>query len=111
MPVITARRRGLCGRCKQGIVVGERIDFTRVHGALHLACSDGDDPEEEIVGDYHQLCSHLGGPGYDDREAFEACAAKYGYVPTVRALLVVSAFAKARDEAFQARKLARAKAA
>lgn len=103
MPLITAQRASPCRRCSMPIVVGERIDFTRARGALHLACAEEcDDPEDDIRIHYRLLLER----GFDDPQAFQACAQDYRYVPTVRALLMISAYAKQRDDAFRARRRA-----
>lgn len=100
MPVVTARFASKCRSCHQPIVAGERIDFSRLNGARHLACvRDGElDPEEEIVAEYRaaRAC------GVYDEQAFDICVEAFGYVPTVKALYGVSDHAKRKEDAYQA---------
>jgi hypothetical protein len=108
MPIITARREGKCKRCGHGIVVGERIDYTRSLGALHLACSEGEDPEQDIISHYgYRTRPPTAGLGETDQQAFDKCVAEFGYVPTVRALYEHSSRAKQAQDGYHTMKLRR----
>jgi hypothetical protein len=99
MPLIVAKREGPCDVCKLMIAVGERIHYTRLTKARHLACADDrDDPEEHVRASYSVWRELL-----DDEQSFDACVEEFGYVAAVKALYRVSPTAKQREDSYQAR--------